>query len=311
MAKLMAMFPGQGSQYVGMCKDLVDQFQVAREAFEEAEEAISVDIRKLCFEGPEDQLTLTANTQPCILAASTAVWRVLKDECEIQPDGFAGHSLGEYSALVASGVLSLSDATKLVRRRGEAMQSAVAPGVGAMAAVINADIDELEKLCRETSQPDNIVEPVNYNSPQQVVIAGHQAGVDSVCDKLEESGVKCVKLQVSAPFHSSLMTKAKEEMQPLLMETSFHKPSASVFPNLTGEATDAYEAKYLIEQIDHAVRWTQTMAHAAESGYTRFVEIGPGKVLFGLARRALPRGSELLVSEKLADTMEKLKSYRS
>ena len=174
MAKLMAMFPGQGSQYVGMGRDLVNEFPKAKQIFEEASDAISLDIRKLCFDGPESDLTLTANTQPCILTHSVAVWSVLNSEVEVNPSGFAGHSLGEYSAVVAAGILTLQEAVKLVRRRGEAMQSAVAPGVGAMAAILNSDVAELESICAKESKEGSVVEPVNYNSPQQVVIAGHK-----------------------------------------------------------------------------------------------------------------------------------------
>jgi [acyl-carrier-protein] S-malonyltransferase len=307
MAKLMAMFPGQGSQYVGMGKQLLAEFPFAKQVFEEAEEAISVDIRKLCFDGPESELMLTANTQPCILAHSVALWTVLREEAGIEPQGFAGHSLGEYSAIVAAGVLGLADGSRLVRRRGEAMQSAVAPGVGAMAAIINADVAELESICKEQSTAESVVEPVNYNSPQQVVIAGHKGAVDKVCQILDEKGVKCVPLQVSAPFHSSLMTKAKEVMTPLLEEVNYKKPSAPVFPNIDAVATGSYGASYLIDQIDHAVRWTQTMQNAAEGGFEHFVEIGPGKVLFGLARRGLPRGLKLTVGENVKDAIEKIK----
>lgn len=293
-ASLLAMFPGQGSQFVGMGKDVLEQFPAQKATFEEAEDATKVNLRRLCLEGPESDLTLTANTQPCILTVSTAIWRVLQTECDIKPSTFAGHSLGEYSAIVAAGRLDLATAARLVRKRGEAMQDAVPAGKGAMAAVLNHPAQELEKLCKEVSKPDGFVEIANYNSPAQLVVAGHKTAVDALCKTLEAASVRFVLLQVSAPFHSKLMNKAREAMTPLLKEAGFKNNGSKVIANLTGKVEPDYNAEYLIKQIDHPVLWTQTMETAVASEHKAYLEVGPGKVLFGLARRAVPKDSKLI-----------------
>lgn len=298
------MFPGQGSQFVGMGKDLVDQFPAVKPVFEQASDAIKVDVKKLCFDGPESDLTLTANTQPCILTVSIAVWRVLKNETGFNPYLFAGHSLGEYSAAVASEKVDFERAVYLVRRRGEAMQEAVPAGVGAMSAVMNFDAAKLIAVCEKASSTEMSVEVVNFNSPQQLVIAGHKPAVLAVNQQLEKDGVRVVELPVSAPFHSRLMTKAREAMTPLLEDTQFSENDHDIIANLTGEVAKDYGPAYLIKQIDSPVKWTQTLETALGSGCDTFIEIGPGRVLFGLARRSLPREAKLLNTSDLVKAIK-------
>lgn len=306
MTKILAMFPGQGSQFVGMGRDVLEQFPASQSVFQEAEEATKINIRRLCLEGPEEELKLTANTQPCILTVSVAIWKVLQQETSLQPALFAGHSLGEYSAVVAAGKLDLSRAAYLVRRRGEAMQQAVPEGVGAMAAVMNCPVEDLEARCAKASRPQQMVQVVNYNSEQQLVVAGHKAAVDELCTQLEADKIRFVPLAVSAPFHSSLMSPARESMTPLLMESTFHRTPNKVVANLTGEVVEDYTADYLIKQIDSPVRWLQSMRVAGDHGIETALEIGPGKVLFGLARRTLPKGVKLLATENVRETIQAL-----
>lgn len=303
MNNLLAMFPGQGSQFVGMGKAVLEQFPYIKTVFEEAEDATKANLRTLCFDGPEDELKLTANTQPCILTVSVAIWRVLVQERGFSPSLYAGHSLGEYSALVAAGKLTLSRAAFLVRKRGEAMQAAVPDGIGAMAAVLNCPAADLEKKAKNISTPGRVVEVVNYNSAQQLVVAGHKAAVDLLVKDLEASKIRSVMLPVSAPFHSSLMIKAREEMTPLLEATPLQATEAKVIANISGKVTQPYTIDLLIQQINGAVRWTQTMETAMAAGCTTFVEVGPGKVLYGLARRAVAKDAKLLSTEDLVATL--------
>ncbi len=285
MKQTLAMFPGQGSQYVGMGKELVEHFPYVNEIFEEAEDAISAKLKRLCLEGPESDLALTANTQPTILTVSVAAWRVLVSETDFSCNHFAGHSLGEYSALVASSKLRFADAVRLVRRRGEAMQKAVPVGDGAMAAIMKVDAEELERRCLDVSNHQHFVSIANYNNPQQLVVAGHSQSVDRLIDLLKGEGKRAVKLNVSAPFHSKLMSPAKKVMEELLHQTEFYQNAHYIFPNLTATATDDYHADLLIDQIDHPVRWMQTVENAQELGIQDFIEVGPSTVLTGLLRR--------------------------
>lgn len=309
MARVFAMFPGQGSQTVGMGKDLLEAFPGIAPVFEEAEDAAGIPIRKLCFEGPMEELTQTANTQPCILATSVAVWQVLKNETGIDPALYAGHSLGEYPALVASGKLALARAAMLVRRRGEAMQRAVPAGVGAMAAVLKVPEAELEEKCRAHSSADGQVCIANYNSPDQLVVAGHATAVASLGEELSAAKVRVVPLPVSAPFHSPLMAPARDEMQGLLQDTEIQSNDAAIIANVSGEVVRDYSTNLLIEQIDHPVRWTKTLQTVQDEGAEVCIEIGPGKVLFGLARKTLPRKSvQLLATEDIRGAIEKINS---
>jgi [acyl-carrier-protein] S-malonyltransferase len=307
LVKTLVMFPGQGSQFVGMGKELLDNFAVAKLAFEEAEDSAKINIRQLCLDGPEDELKLTANTQPCILTHSVALWRVLKEETDFSPDLFAGHSLGEYSALVAAGILDLGQAAMLVRKRGEAMQEAVPAGVGAMAAVMNVPAVDLIARCESVSDDQARVEVVNFNSPQQLVVAGHKTSVDALCAGLEKDGMRFVPLAVSAPFHSSLMAPARDAMTELLEGTTY-KAGSPVIANLTGEIEEAYRAEFLIKQINSPVLWTQSLEAAHSAGCEAYVECGPGKVLFGLARKSLPKGLKLINSADITKCIEDVKS---
>ncbi len=296
--KTLAMFPGQGSQYAGMGKELLDEFPLARLTYEEAEDTLKLKIKSLSLEGPDSELTLTANTQPCILTLSTAYFRVLKNESSFRPDFFAGHSLGEYSALVASEKISFADALKLVRKRGEAMQSAVPAGLGSMAAILNMDKEKLEALCKECSSAQHIVSIANYNSPQQIVVAGHTEAVSRVMEQAKAFKAIAKLLPVSAPFHSPLMKPAQDVMRPLLEQTTFLENKAEIIANTSGKIASPYKAAYLVNQITDSVKWSQTLEESEKLSCETYVEIGPGKVLWGLARRSLKQSPvKLLATE--------------
>ncbi len=306
---LLAMFPGQGSQFVGMGKDALGEFPRARLTFEEAEDAIGVKLRDLCLEGPADELELTSNQQPAILTLSLAIWRILQDEAGLTSQYFAGHSLGEYSALIAAGKLAFADGVRLVRQRGLAMQRAVPREVGAMAAVLGMDGDKLAALCRKYSQAAELcVEVVNFNSPEQQIISGHRQGVEGVCAALGEQGIKTVKLAVSAPFHSSLMAPAREAMRPLLLQSLIATNDAYLIANVSGEIIRNYGAELLIQQIDQPVLWSKSLTASHAAGLTTYLEVGPGRVLFGLARKCLPAGVTLMHSNDLKTAINKITS---
>ncbi len=288
MAKYAFLFPGQGSQYVGMGKDLVDNFKEAADVFAEADDALGEKLSTLCFEGPEDQLKLTANTQPCILTVSIAALRVLQKETDITASLVAGHSLGEYSALVASGALNFADAVKIVRQRGTFMQEAVPVGLGGMAAILGMETDAVEELCRESAQGQSIA-PANYNCPGQIVISGHMEAVQRAADNAEAKGAKrAIMLPVSAPFHSSLMKPAAERLlAEALAPVIINELSIPVLSNVEA---DLYPSKdkvkeLLSQQVDHPVRWIEEMEKMMAEGIDTALEIGPGKVLCGLMRK--------------------------
>lgn len=286
------LFPGQGSQYSGMGKDLTDNFDAAKLVFEEANDALGFDLAAMCFSGSEDELKLTANTQPAILTTSIAALRVLEQETGLQPAFAAGHSLGEYSALVAVGALSLADAVKVVRQRGTFMQEAVPVGVGAMAAIMGIDASELEQLCKEAAE-DEVVAPANFNSPGQIVIAGHATAVERAMILAKNAGAKrALPLPVSAPFHSALMAPAAKRLEETLQAVAVNAFSCPVVGNV--EAAPYQEAErvksLLVEQVCAAVRWDESVLKMKELGVTNYIEIGPGKVLSGLAKR-IAKGS--------------------
>ncbi len=285
MGKLAFIFPGQGSQHAGMGLELSEKFSAGREVFESADEAIGFKLSELCFRGPEEELQLTANTQPSILTASVAAFRVISEK-GVKPDVVAGHSLGEYSALVAAGALSLQDAVRLVRRRGQFMQEAVPVGVGAMAAILGIDATRVSEACAVAAQ-DQVCAPANFNSPTQIVIAGHLAAVERAVEECKARGARrAMMLKVSAPFHSSLMMPAQENMAPLLNETLFNALSCPVINNVDAAVvTDGDAARQaLIRQISSPVRWTESVFRMFDLGVETFVEIGPGKVLIGLIK---------------------------
>ncbi len=290
MSDIAFLFPGQGSQAPGMGKALAETFEAARRVFEEADDALGFPISRLCFEGPEDQLRLTENTQPALLTVSIAALRVLEQE-GFRPAWVAGHSLGEYSALVAAGSLQFRDAVRLVRLRGRYMQEAVPPGVGAMAAVLKPPLDQLERILAEVAQGE-IVAAANFNSPDQVVIAGHAGAVARAGEALKAAGAKrVVPLPVSAPFHCPLMLPAQERLKADLDATSFAGLNVPLVNNVAARVVttggDAREGLCL--QVSGAVRWTESVLKLAELGCARAVEVGAGAVLCGLLRQIAPQ----------------------
>ncbi len=287
MSKTAFLFPGQGSQYAGMGKDLAENFPIARHTFEEADEALGFKLSTLCFDGPEEDLKLTFNTQPAILTASIAALRVVQQETGLQADCVAGHSLGEYSALVCSGALTLADAAKTVRSRGTFMQEAVPVGVGAMAAMLSIEADELAAICAEAAQGE-VVAPANFNSPGQIVIAGHATAVNRTIELAKAKGFrKAMLLPVSAPFHCALMQPAADRLKEVLDCVLVHPLSLPVVTNVEAVANQdaARVRELLVAQVCAPVKWEQSVHAMINQGVTRFVEIGPGKVLTGLVKR--------------------------
>ena len=280
MTKIAFVFPGQGSQVVGMGKEAFDASPAARETFEEADRALGESLSRLCFEGPEEELKLTANTQPAVLTTSIALLRAFDEPFDV----VAGHSLGEYTAHVAAGTLHLADAVCLVRNRGRYMQEAVPYGEGAMAAVLKADRTTVERICAEVA---GLVEPVNLNSPQQIVIAGATPAVEEAGRKLKETGARATLLPVSAPFHSSLMRPAEERLKKDMDSARFSDPSVPVYANVDTRPVAAGDAAKdaLIRQVSRPVLWEQSVRRMIDDGVGLFVEVGPGRVLAGLIAR--------------------------
>jgi len=283
---LAFLFPGQGSQAVGMGKELAEKHPVAAQTFAEADEALGYKLSQLCFEGPEDQLRLTEITQPAILTASVAAWRVLEEQ-GMQPSFVAGHSLGEYSAHVAAGTLTFADAVRTVRDRGKYMQEAVPVGVGAMAAILGMPLDKVTEVCQEIAQGE-VCEPANINSAEQIVISGNKTAVERAAALATERGAKkAVILPVSAPFHCSLMKPAQDRLAVDLAALAFKAPRIPVVCNVEAAlVTDADRSRdALVRQVTGSVKWEQSIRLLIDQGVQTFVEVGPGKVLCGLMRQ--------------------------
>ena len=305
MGKTAFIFPGQGSQYVGMGKELADHFPVARQTFNEANDALGFDLQSLCVKGPEDELKLTANTQPSILTVSIAALRVLREVVGWQADFLAGHSLGEFSALVAAGAMSFRDAVKMVRLRGKFMQEAVPVGAGGMAAVLGLERPQVEELCQRAAQGD-VLTPANFNSPGQIVISGAMKAIERGIAMAQTMGAKkAVLLQVSAPFHSPLMETAGRRLGAELAQIEINELTTPVVTNVEAEPNTAKERvrDLLVRQVSNPVRWEDSMRRMIQLGVKRFVEIGPGRVLLGLLRR-IDSTREMLHLEDLASLVQ-------
>ena len=286
-SKIAYIFPGQGSQAVGMGKDLFDSFPASREVFQEADDALGFKLSEMCFAGDEADLQLTANTQPAILTTSVAAFRAMESEGFPSPDYVAGHSLGEYSALVAARAMSFADAVKTVRKRGTYMQEAVPVGVGAMAAVIGLPLETVETACADAAESD-VCSPANINSPSQIVIAGNAEAVDRAIVLLKERGAKrAIKLNVSAPFHCALMLPAQAKLAEDLQEINFVDLRFPIIENVSAEANTKGERvrAALTEQVSNPVRWARSVENLITQGVTTFVEAGAGKILSGLVRQ--------------------------
>ena len=280
------LFPGQGSQVMGMGKDLAQRHPIARGTFEEADDALGIKISQLCFEGPEDELRLTENTQPAILTASVAAWRVLQEK-GIKPAFVAGHSLGEYSAHVAAGTMTFADAVRTVRNRGKYMQEAVPVGTGSMAAILGMSPEAVAGVCSDAAQGE-VCEAANINSPEQIVISGHLAAIERAVKLADERGAKRAKvLPVSAPFHCSLMKPAQERLAAVLQDLQFATPQFPVLSNVDARPVEDPESarEALLRQVTGSVRWSQSVQWLVAQGAQTFVEVGPGKVLGGLMRQ--------------------------
>ena len=311
--KIAFVFPGQGSQFVGMGKDFYDHYSEARNLFEEANEILQYDISRICFDGPEDTLRLTENTQPALLIHSIMALKILREN-GINSVLAAGHSLGEFSALVAAGALKFQDAVRLVNLRGKFMQEAVPVGIGSMAAIIGLPIEKIQELCERVSSNSNLVQPANLNSPVQTVIAGHKEAVETVSkDALTAGAKKAVLLPVSAPFHSALMKPAEIKLQKELEATEFYDLSFPVINNIEAKpivkGNDARES--LVKQVCSPVRWCETMQYIVDQKIDSVIELGSGKVLSGLMKRYNKTINCYQVgdSETLANLLTALKKF--
>ena len=286
MSKTAVVFPGQGSQYVGMGKDFYENYEISKNIMDKADEVLGFKLTDIMFNGPEDELKLTFNTQPALLTTSIAIWEVIKDK--VKHDAFAGHSLGEYSAIVAANGMSFEDAVLAVYNRGKFMQEAVPVGAGAMSAVMGAKIDDVINVCKEISSENYVVEPANFNSPSQIVVAGSKEAVEEFNDKIKNFGAKkVVMLPVSAPFHCSLMKPAEENMKKYLDNVNISNLDIPIYCNVTAlKESDSVTIKNnLVLQVSSTVMWTNLIENMINDGCDVFVEVGAGKVLNGLIKK--------------------------
>lgn len=297
MTKIAILFSGQGAQYPGMMKDLYDAEPAARELFDKADAVLGREISKICFEGTQEELNLTHNTQPCMLAGDLAAAMILKAH-GIQADAAAGFSLGEYAALAYAEAISMDDVFPVIQIRADAMQKAVAPGEGAMAAFIGATAEQVEEICAKVSR--GYVVAANYNQPLQTVVSGSVAGVDEACELAETAGLRCVKLAVSAPFHCALMEPAAKRLEEEFKNVTFRNPSIPVYMNVDGNSVTDGSAisTLLVKQAMSPVRWVQTLENMQADGIDTFIECGAGKTLSGLVKKTL-KGVKILRVENL------------
>ena len=314
MGKVAFVFPGQASQYPGMGKELAEKYPAAKAVFNEADKALGFSISRMCFEGTEEDLKLTANTQPAILTCSVAVYRVLAEK-GLTPDFVAGHSLGEYSALVAAGALKFADAVQLVRKRGTYMQDAVPAGVGAMAAIMGLSPAVVADACKRAANGE-ICSPANLNSPEQTVISGHAGAVKRAVELASQAGAKrAVILPVSAPFHSALMTLAQEKLEKDLKQTEFAALRVPLVTNVDADTIETGDEarESLLRQVTAPVRWEESVRLLIDEGVNTFVEVGPGRVLSGLLRQIERSVATLNVEDEksLVATLEKIAGARS
>jgi [acyl-carrier-protein] S-malonyltransferase len=314
MGKVAFVFPGQASQYPGMGKELAEKYPAAKSVFDEADKALGFSISKLCFEGTEDELKLTANAQPAILTCSVSVSRVLAEK-GLEPDFVAGHSLGEYSALVCAGSLKFADAVRLVRKRGTYMQDAVPAGIGAMAAIMGLSHPVVADVCKRAANGE-VCSAANLNSPEQTVISGHAGAVKRAVELASQAGAKrAVILPVSAPFHSALMAPMQGKFEPDLRGTEFSDLRMPLVTNVDADTiTTGSEAREaLIRQISMPVRWEESVRLLIDEGVNTFVEVGPGRVLTGLLRQIERSAGALNVEDEktLVVTLEKIAAARS
>lgn len=308
--KTAFIFSGQGAQHPGMMQELVQRYPSARKVFEIADEALGRSVSMLCSQGTPEELALTHNTQPCMLAADLVAWAALT-ECGVQADGMAGFSLGEYAALVAAGVLKMDDAFRVVQLRADAMQAAVPIGEGTMAAVMRLTPEEVETLCEET---EGYVIAANYNAPAQTVVSGEASAVERLLETARERKIRCVKLAVSAPFHCKLMEPAALCLRQAFETISFQKPRCPIFLNMDGrpEVDPQVIRRKLVQQAMSPVRWTHTLLHMRENGITHTVELGPGSTLTGFVKKTTPELCALHVENlsTLNHTLDTLRGER-
>jgi len=301
------VFPGQGSQYVGMGKSFYDNFQDAKDVFKEVDDTLNINLSDIIFNGPKEKLDLTENTQPAIMSVSVAIFRVLKKKIDLKPMFFAGHSLGEYSALICSNSLKLSEGARLLKERGRFMQKAVPLNVGAMAAVLGTDLDLIRELLNENKNP-GIVEISNNNCPGQIVISGNKENVLSVIDELKRRhNKKAILLPVSAPFHCSLMKPAADNMKKLLDNTNFLIPNVNIISNFNASVINNNKeiSNLLFKQIMSCVQWKETIEFMLKKKVNYFVEFGPGKVLSGMIKR-INKGAINIIN---VDTIHDLNAF--